>query len=263
MARHGLALDVPSQPLIWVCSDDRGQDRRHSLSVEHVGAVFREAYYSTRTNQVVLCSEGLIEVRDAETSDASPLLVQRESRFPDGSYAFPASSGLVLVLTHEMTHQLAYNSGLQKRGVMYPLWVSEGLATFFEGSALPQWDPIGNTARRRTLAKLHAGGALLSLRELSVLAGPDALGCSPADVYAQCWGLLAFLLTHHPDELSAYLGDLATSPVGRRSSVTLRRDFVRHFGSIGLLEQDWLKYVADLSSETSAIGGSVATAVGL
>jgi hypothetical protein len=30
-----------------------------------------------------------------------------------------------------------------------------------------------------------------------------------------------------------------------------------------LLEQDWLKYVADLSSETSAIGGSVATAVGL
>ncbi len=76
------------------------------------------------------------------------------------------------MLTHEMTHQLAYNSGLQKRGVMYPLWVSEGLATFFEGSALPQWDPIGNTARRRTLAKLHAGGALLSLRELSVLAAP-------------------------------------------------------------------------------------------
>lgn len=263
MARHGLALDVPSQPLIWVCSHDRGQDRRHSLSVEHVGAVFREAYYSTRTNQVVLCSEGLIEVRDAERSDASPLLVERESRFPDGSYAFPASSELVLVLTHEMTHQLAYNSGLQKRGVMYPLWVSEGLATFFEGSALPQWDPIGNTGRRRTLAKLHAGEVLLPLHELSVLAGSDALGSAPADVYAQCWGLLGFLLTHHPDALSAYLADLSASPMGRRSSVTLRRDFVRHFGSIGVLEQDWLKYVADLSSETSATGGSVATAVGL
>ncbi len=264
MTLHGLVLDVPSQPLIWVCFDDREQYRRHSLGMEHVGATFREAYYSTRTNQVVLCSTGMVKVRNAEVRDASPHLVEGESRFSDGSYALPAaSSELMLVLAHEMTHQLAYNSGLQKRGVMYPLWVSEGLATFFESSALTQWDPIYNTARKRTLAELHARRALLSLRELSVLAGPDALGSSPAAIYAQCWGLLGFLLTHHPDELSAYLGDLAASPVGRRSSATLRRDFVRHFGSIGVLEQDWLEYVASLSSETIAGDWSVAAAVGL
>jgi len=267
MALHGLVLDAPSQPLIWVCFDDREQYRRHSPGVEHAGTAFREAYYSTRTNQVVLCCDAMPAVRgiaEGLVAPDVPVQAAMEPQCPVGScYCQGSCAERILMLTHEMTHQLAYNSGLQKRGVMYPLWVSEGLATFFEGSTQTQWDPIGNMARRRTLAKLHARGALLSLHELSVLAGPDALGSSPADVYAQCWGLLGFLLTHYPDELSTYLDDLAASPVGRRSSVSLRRDFVRHFGSIGGLEQDWLKYVASLSSETIAADRSVAAAADL
>jgi hypothetical protein len=37
--------------------------------------------------------------------------------------------------------------------------------------------------------------------------------------------------------------------MGRRSSASLRYDFVRHFGPIGALERRWQEYVASLPSE--------------
>src|SRR5688500_3134946 len=36
------------------------------------------------------------------------------------------------VTRHEVTHQLFFNSGVQKRGRGYPFWLSEGLAGLFE-----------------------------------------------------------------------------------------------------------------------------------
>jgi hypothetical protein len=268
MASQGLALQAGSEPLTWVCFDDREQYRRHSLDVEHASAAFRDAYYSTRTNQVVLCSDGTLEIRGVAgglaAPDTSARSAELESQSPGGSYGSQAAScERILVLTHEMTHQLAYNSGLQKRGVMYPLWVSEGLATFFEGCALPGADGASNASRKRRLEKLWATGRLLPLQELSVLAGPLALDPSPADVYAQCWGFLGFLLKHHPEELSAYLAHLAQSPMGWRSSASLRHDFIQSFGSIDALERDWQEHVSSLSSQIDGADQAVAAASGL
>lgn len=253
MNSRGLSLDATSDPLVWVYFGCREQYREHPLGAERADPAFQDAYYCTRTNQVTLCADGMLssrEIRDESIAPHASACSTTGSQSPDELCAFQgASAECIRILTHEMAHQLAYNRGLQKRGVMYPLWVSEGLATFFEGSALAGAEPRSNPGRKRRLAELGASRALLPLHELSVLAGPGALRPSPADVYAQCWGLMTFLLQHHPDKLSAYLTELAQSPMGRRSSASLRQDFVRHFGPIGVLERNWRDYVASLPSE--------------
>lgn len=221
MTAYGLALDTTTGPLVWRYFEDREQYRNYARLVDHASGAFVDAYYSTRSNHVVMFCGALPETVSTER---------------------------IVVLTHEMTHQLAYNSGLQKRGVMYPLWVSEGLATFFETCALSESQRGAYAGRARRLGELGASGRLLPLYDLAALAGPEALGMSPADIYAQCWGLLAFLAQHRPDALSAYLAGSAQLPLGRRSSAALRRDFVEHFGAIDAVERQWRQFVASLAT---------------
>ncbi len=265
MASHGLVLKTTTVPLVWRCFDDREQYRRHALHVEYASPAFVEAYYSTRTNRVVWFCDALPVVRRAVGETSSYPAVMRSDALQPDQGAGTVSAEQLVVLTHEMTHQLAYNSGLQKRGVMYPLWVSEGLATFFEGCALPRDGRVFGTSRRQRLARLATTGDLLDLDDLVVLAGSEALGSSPADLYAQCWGLMAFLLQHHPAALSAYLADFAESPVGRRSSASLRRDFVKYFGRIDTLERPWRAFIASLQGSEAAVEGqgSVTAAAGI
>lgn len=247
MASYGLELEARTEPLVWRCFDDRGQYRRYAQAVEPAGALFPEAYYSTRSNHVVVLCDATTPLGVPAAPDAAMHLAARELGSAVARSGWPAASiDRILLLTHEMAHQLAYNSGLQKRGVMYPLWVSEGLATFFECSALPKAERAARASRQRRLAQLGWQGRLLGLHELVALAGPEALESSAADVYAQCWGLLAFLLERHPGELSVYLSDLAHSPLGWRSSASLRRDFVRHFGPLDALDRHWRQFVASL-----------------
>ena len=199
-----------------------------------MGVSFPESYYSTRTNHVVVyCGTA-----SAARGGAAP------ARMPDSSLhllAVPPQPGdpadplaaawsdRIIVLTHELAHQLSFSSGLQKAGVMYPLWVSEGLATHFEKCALAGIGIDANTARRQRLVELAQMDRLLELEDLAVLGGPAALAASdaaepqpsPVDVYAQCWGLFSFLLERYPRQLSAYLTDLGRMPAGFRSTAAL------------------------------------------
>ncbi len=261
MASYGLPLETARGPLLWICFENRQQYRRYSMEVEHANPAFQDAFYSTRTNHVVLYSGSLTQPRRVAGRATVPGSAVHLTSMPSGSVSRraipgPITADRIEVLTHEMAHQLAYNSGLQKRGVMYPLWVSEGLATYFEGCALP--DRQGNRSRQERLAKLGAEGRLLSLGRLAVLTGPEALEPSAADAYAQFWGLLGFLMESHPTELRAYLTDLSQLPQGRRPSASLRREFVRHFGPIEPLERQWWRFVASLPRASGDEDHSVA-----
>lgn len=260
MTSYGLPLETGSDPLLWVCFDDRRQYRRYSMEVERANPAFQDAFYSTRTNRVILYSGSLTKARRVVgratvSGSAVHLTGMGSGSVSRRAIPGPITADRIEVLTHEMAHQLAYNSGLQKRGVMYPLWVSEGLATFFEQCALPGGQ--GQGSRQQRLVDLGTAGRLLPLKELAVLAGPDALEPSAADAYAQFWGLLGFLLESHPTELRAYLMDLSQLPQGRRPSASLRREFVRHFGPIEPLERQWRQFVASLPGASEDEDSSV------
>ena len=55
-------------------------------------------------------------------------------------------------IIHEATHQLAFNCGMQNRYADIPLWLSEGIAIYFETPDLRNkrgWRSIGSVNRVR------------------------------------------------------------------------------------------------------------------
>jgi hypothetical protein len=164
-------------------------------------------------------------------------------------------------LTHEVAHQLSFNSGIQKRGVMYPLWISEGLATNFEfdgtGSAGPAH---GNTARCNGLLEAYAAGELVPLRQFVVqtTVSPDLhVG---RRTYAQAWGFFQFILAEHPESLRVYLQRVAKNHPAHQDAATMLAEFAEVFGSPDVLEEAWKAFLVRQAQQASA-NRSIASAL--
>ena len=116
----------------------------------------------------------------------------------------------IATIIHEATHQLAYNCGLQTRFADNPMWVSEGLATFFEAPDFNNprgWRSIGRVNQvnlerwRRYLPKRPA-------ESLATLLADDARfrnGATATNAYAECWAMTYFLLKTRRKEYVDYL----------------------------------------------------------
>ena len=116
----------------------------------------------------------------------------------------------VATIIHEATHQLAYNCGLQKRFADNPMWVSEGLATFFETPDLR------NPGRWRTIGRVNPVNLMRWRRylpnrpaeSLATLLANDDRYRNPAtapDAYAEGWALTYFLIKTKRREYVGYL----------------------------------------------------------
>ncbi len=116
----------------------------------------------------------------------------------------------IATIIHEATHQLAYNCGLQRRFADNPMWVSEGLATFFEAPDFNNprgWRSIGrvnqvNLERWRKYARSRPAESLTTL-----LADDTRFrsAATATDAYAECWSLTYFLLKTRRKEYVEYL----------------------------------------------------------
>ncbi|MDC0278722.1 DUF1570 domain-containing protein [bacterium] len=140
----------------------------------------------------------------------------------------------VATIIHEATHQLAYNTGMQKRFADNPMWVSEGLATFFESPDMRnpgRWRSIGrvnqiNLARWRKYIRNRPEESLMTL-----LADDQRFRNPPsvADAYAEGWAMTYFLIRTRRDEYVEYLRELSTGkPLAERT----RRERIEMFESI-------------------------------
>ena len=66
----------------------------------------------------------------------------------------PEAAKTVATIVHEATHQIAFICGLHRRYADIPLWVSEGVAVYFETPDLGSskgWSTIGAVNRARLL----------------------------------------------------------------------------------------------------------------
>jgi len=147
--------------------------------------------------------------------------------------------------THEAAHQLAFNSGLQRRDAAYPFWVTEGLATSFE--ALDLGKPFGpghpNARRHRTLDHAARRGKLVPLaRLLAAFEAPAHDDRLRELMYAQSWGLFRFLFQRKPAELHGYIQALT-----RRRWAPEQDDPLKHFESFfGPVQQVEALLIEDL-----------------
>jgi hypothetical protein len=248
-AATGLQLSPSRDRLVWICFPQQNGFNSYALRAEGMDLSWLDGYYSTLTNRVAVVQPN---VQVAEEEPASPPRMggfritlaankQNEKVLPMA----PRGLGFdVTRLTHELAHQLAFNSGIQKRGVMYPIWVSEGLATNFEcdglstGSTLP-----ANTARGGSLATAYAAGELVPLRQFVVQTRVPADMDASRSRYAQAWAFFRFLLTEHPESLRAYLHREANQPAGRCDANVMLGRFVEAFGAPESLERAWNAFV--------------------
>ncbi|MEQ8317336.1 MAG: DUF1570 domain-containing protein [Phycisphaerales bacterium] len=146
--------------------------------------------------------------------------------------------GVAKVL-HEAIHLLAFNTGLQRRGSEYPLWVSEGLASSFESHSIDgqfgfafEYEP-----RELELMSLAAAGTVPELTDVVTLDDNTGLRIDTArPLYAVSYGLFKELHRTNREELAAYLMELADLPRGPQTAEQHLERFERHFGDASTLE---------------------------
>ena len=241
------ALQSVRGPLPWVYFARQSDFTDYAFSADGMDMSWLDSYYSGRTNVVALVKARLTEPSANGPAVAVPAsLVQS----PDGKWTTDAvQQADATRLTHEAAHQISFNSGLLKRGVMYPLWATEGLATNFEADSSGRFG-LGrpNIARCRRMIEARDGGRLLSLDALVTLARVPSADCEMTnDLYAQNWALFAFLFQRHRPALAAYLRSASQLQPGRRDCTAMLNDFQNAFGPIEPLRAEWDKFVSSLS----------------
>lgn len=247
--RAGFALGEIDEPLSWVVFDSPSQYRDFARSADGMDSPYLESYYSARSNHVVLMqadrpsrwSIHRFHSRDAQPRYVTDAGVSGMDQTSGGARSTDDNVLDVRRAVHEAAHQLAFNTGLQKRGVMYPMWVSEGLATNFEADVARELSVGGeNGPRLRQLLRAEARGRLMPLDEfVTMVRIPPGRADSANDLYAQSWGLFNFLYKARRVQLREYLAHLATLPPTPRSESTMYREFTSAFGPVSRFEQQW------------------------
>ena len=259
-----LDIHLPKAKLVWICFRRPCSFRQYSLSSDRMDLSYMSGYYSSRTNRVAILQDRPCLLSTAgltEKIDDEPVL----QNHPLATNALDAEEYTdVTRIAHELAHQMAFNCGLQKRRVMYPIWLSEGLAATFEEILYPlQYLGGRNSVRLATLARMHRHHRLIGLE--AFLPMTRVLGCwqTEQEVYAQSWGLFYFLSENRKSELKDYLQRLGSCEPGKRSRKRLTEEFTASFGPVSAVEEPWkafLKNVIDRpEAKTAAITADALT----
>jgi hypothetical protein len=238
--KAGVEVETPRRPLVVVIFSDR--QRYEAFAARDLGAAADRVvgYYNLLTNRVTtfdLTGSDQLARRPTTSAGRAGLEI----------LASPEAAGLVSTLVHEASHQMAFNCGLHRRLAPVPVWLSEGVATFFEtpDPGGRGWKGIGGVNRPRLdrfLATYRPG----VLDAIVIGDEPFREADGAIDAYARAWALTAFLAQTRKQALVDYLATVgAKPPLGDDSPDQRRRDFVAAFGAEpNELEEPLLKFLA-------------------
>jgi hypothetical protein len=203
-SKKGLKLHEPEFPLVAIVFGDRDSYVKYSTPELKQGAETIIGYYSLQSNRITMYDlTGVESIRAAGDRRGSPAQI-------NAMLARPEAEPMVATVIHEATHQIAYNCGLQTRFADIPVWLSEGLAVYFETPDLSNskgWKSIGAVNRNRLdrfreyLPRRPAG----SLESLIVDDKRMRDSRIALDGYAEAWALNYYLIRNHPKQYAAYL----------------------------------------------------------
>ncbi|MEM9368886.1 MAG: DUF1570 domain-containing protein [Planctomycetota bacterium] len=216
---QSFALHKPTFPLVALVLPDRSRYLAHANKEIGDTAQSLIGYYHLGTNRVT-------------------------------TFRMPDLERNVATLIHEATHQLAYNCGLQTRFADNPMWVSEGLALYFESPDLSNpklWRGIGrvnpvNLHRFRTSLPNRASDSLATLISDDRRFRSEATALS---AYGEAWALTYFLIRTRRRDYLSYLAKLSE---GKPLGVTSPRDRIAIFEemmgmSLAQLDTQFLRYM--------------------
>ncbi len=233
-----LDLHEPQFPLVAIVFRDRRQFDEYAAKDARLFSDDAIGYYSARTNRIVLYD---LTSRNGAGPPRSPdEIVERLSD----------SLWNVATIVHEATHQIAFNTGVHTRYADNPLWLTEGLAQYFEMPDLKSrsgWRTVGqvNTARYQQFRDYLKRRPADSLTTLITRDDRFRNAETAGDAYAEAWALTYFLIRARRPQYAAYLKRLAAKPPLVWDSPEQRlADFQAAFGDdLERLEKDWMAFM--------------------
>ena len=199
-SQAGLEVQQPEHPLIVIIFSNRNDYKR--AAKKEVGDASHSivGYYNQLTNQITT-----YDITGSDSNDPTT----RQSLSSAGNLILrnPQASSLIATLVHEATHQLAFNAGLHVRLSPTPVWLSEGIATYFETPDLTNsrgWQSIGaiNEARLELILKQFTPGLISRfIAEDEPFHNPD----EALIAYAHAWALVSFLATMRREDFCTYI----------------------------------------------------------
>lgn len=234
---RGLTLREPEFPLVAIIFAD--QKQYAAYATREVGPDVTRAlgFYAIGSNRMVLYDHTAGNGKPAKTVAE----IQRR---------LAAAPFNIATVIHEATHQIAFNSGMHVRFADNPLWLTEGMAMFFEPPDLQSetgWTAMGsiNPPRlkrfRGNLARRPAGHLTALIQADALLTNPKSL----PDAYAEAWALTYFLIQTRKEAYVDYLKKISTKKVLTWDKPADRlRDFREAFGDdLQELDREFLKYL--------------------
>ncbi|QEF97360.1 hypothetical protein Mal15_14000 [Stieleria maiorica] len=237
--------------------------------VKQVGLLFEQLYkgfYAFWKNQrwrlpepkfplvalVLADRDDFLKHAGAEVGDTAQLVIgyYHLSSNRMTTFNMPNLERNVATIIHEATHQLAYNCGLQRRFADNPMWVSEGLAMFFESpdfQSASRWRGIGrvnqvNLKRWRDYLPTRPSNSIVTL-----LSDDDRFRSSDTatDAYAESWALTYYLLKTRREEYVEYLRQLSSGkPMAELTARERLEMFEETFGTpLVEIDRALLKYM--------------------
>ena len=239
--QRGFELVEPEFPLVAIVFGDKARYEefaRAELGDAVTGII---GYYSFRSNRMTMYDlSGVQSLRAPGDRRSSVAEINR-------MLARPQAERTVATIIHEATHQIAYNCGLQVRYADNPMWVSEGLAMYFETPDLNSrqgWRSIGKVNRvrlnhwRTTLP--HRTHNTLRLVISDDMKFRDS--ASQQQAYSEAWALNYYLMRSKSDEYDQYLKALGKKEHLLWATPEERiEEFEKHFGDLETFETDYLR----------------------
>jgi len=245
-SNRGFKLQEPEFPLVAIVFADR--ERYVQFSRDELGDAAGSiiGYFNLDSNRITMfdltgaADLGRGQRTRGSTAEVAQILAQ------------PAAAQTTATIVHEATHQIAYNCGLHTRHSDCPLWLSEGLAMYFETPDVRSakgWRTIGlvNAPRlvqfRQYLARRPANSLVTLLATDARLSNTSTM----LDAYSEAWALSYFLIRHRGKQYVAYLEKLgAKKPLVWDTPEERLREFTDAFGDLESLERDFLRFIQRL-----------------
>ncbi|MHB8953959.1 MAG: DUF1570 domain-containing protein [Pirellulaceae bacterium] len=208
---RGLGLHKPVFPLVALVFESKASYARYAEKELGDATHSIIGYYNMQTNRVTMYDlTGIDGLRKTQRGVSSAAHINQV-------LSQPAAERTVATIVHEATHQLAYNTGLQTRFAGNPMWVSEGIAVYFETPDLGSsrgWRSVG-AINRRHLNRFHEMLVQRPPDGLKILVTDDARFRDPqtsADAYAAAWAFNYYLLRAKSPQYVNYLQQMAQLP---------------------------------------------------
>ena len=269
-----LRLGIRPQPLqhklVAVMFREKGDYAIFARTKDGMDQAWASGYYSPGTDRLVLYdglsdekvqdalgqlqAQNLRMQREAAAAGARPLdaggagdqlaRAQRELDRERRRIEMNANAGFLGTVSHEAAHQLFFHCDVQRRGMPYPLWLAEGIATAFEAKTAQDRD-LGfqseNPGRQKAFRDAMRADRLVPLQALVMADGMPTDGdeASIRDFYAQAWAFTGWLARNRTREFALYLDALR----GGAFAMPTRRveTFESIFGPVASVERSWLR----------------------